>query len=161
MSCRKIQELLKSDYLDGEAGRIEQQHIKEHLAKCPQCRRLEEELKAQRMLFAKTEQKAVPEHIWRNIHEAIITEHLARTDSVTYGFLHRLRELILRPWPVFALTTVFTVIIFTLVITNAFIQKKQSFSNTNNGEGTAGYSLNGENGDFLYDLGTSIEEYFL
>ena len=36
MQCKKIQELLKTDYLDGEANPQEEQFIKQHLKQCPE-----------------------------------------------------------------------------------------------------------------------------
>jgi len=161
MQCRKIQELLKTDYLDGEINPEVGQHIKEHLVECPQCRRSEEELQAQRTLFQEAKRQQVPVNLWQNIRDDIITQRLSQESGANQGILQRLKESILRPRPVFALASTFAVIIFVLVFAGIFIQKKQSLSKVNIVEGIIGYSLNGESGDFSYDLGTNIEEYFL
>jgi len=161
MQCRKTQELLKADYLDGEINQREEKQIKEHLAKCPECRRLEKELQVQHMLFQKTKQPQVPERVWQNIRDAIVTERLNKESSVSSSILQRLRESILAPRPVFAIAGVLTAIIFVVIFAGAIIQKKQSFSKENSGESVVGYNLNDENEDLLYTLGTNIEEYFL
>ena len=157
MDCKKIQELLKTDYLDGEAKEKELSCIKEHLAVCPQCRKLEEELKAGRMIFKNIKRQEVPERVWQNIRDAIVSESLSEESSVVGGILKRLRETILAPRPVFAKAFALTVIIFVAV----FFKVRQPAVIDNGQEVVAGYSLNSENGDLFTDLGTSIEEYFL
>jgi len=161
MQCRKTQELLKADYLDGEINQREEKQIKEHLARCSECRRIEKELQVQHMLFQKTKQPQVPERVWQNIRDAIVTERLNKESSVSSSILQRLRESILAPRPVFAIAGALTAIIFVVIFAGAIIQKKQSFSKENSGESVVGYNLNDENEDLLYTLGTNIEEYFL
>ncbi len=161
MQCRKIQELLKADYLDGELNPREQQYIKEHLVRCPQCRRLEEKLYAQHMIFQKVKRQQVPERVWQNISDAIVMQRLNQESSVNRGIFERLRDAILAPRPVFALASAVTVIIFVLVFAGNFIQKRQSFSKVNGGENIIEYNFNIESEDFVYDLGTNIEKYFL
>ncbi|MCX5703208.1 MAG: anti-sigma factor [Candidatus Omnitrophica bacterium] len=161
MQCKKIQELLKADYLDGEVSPQEGQFIKGHLTQCPECRRLEKELQVQRMLFQGTKRKQVPERVWQNIRDAIVAERLKQEEGLSRGILERLRDLIFTPRPVFVLASSLSVVILLAVIATTFIQNKVSLSKQNAAESIVGYSLNGENGYVLYDLGTSIEEYFL
>ncbi len=161
MQCRKIREVLKTDYLDGEVNAREQQYINEHLVQCPECRKLEKELQTQRLLFQNVNRQQVPERLWQNIRDAIITEGLNQENSVNHGILLRLRESIRPPRSVFALASALMVIIFVVVFAGALIQKRQSLSRENDGEIITDYNLNIETGDLLYDLGTGIEEYFL
>jgi predicted anti-sigma-YlaC factor YlaD len=161
MQCKKIQELLKADYLDGEADQKEEQFIKEHLKQCSECSRMEKELQAQRMLFQGAKPKQIPERVWDNIRDAIITERLNQEEGLSLGILQWLRDLLFRRRPAFVLATSFSMIIILAVISTTFIQRKMVLSKQNAAESIAGYSLNGENGYVLYDLGTSIEEYFL
>jgi anti-sigma factor RsiW len=161
MRCKQIQELLKSDYLDGEAIDKEQQLVKEHLAQCGECRRLEQELQAQRMVFRDVKPKKAPESIWQNIRENILEEQNNQEASVNPGILERLRELLFAPRPVFALATAFAVLLFIAVFTGVMIQRNRSLGKENFPESIANYSGNGESSDLLYDLGTDIEKYFL
>jgi len=161
MQCKKIQELLKADYLDKEADPKEEQFIKEHLKQCSECSGLEKELQAHRMLFQGAKRKQVPERIWCNIRDAIVTERLKQGEGLIRGILERLRDLIFTRRPAVVLATSLSVIIILAVIATTTIQSQVSLSKQNAAESIAGYSLNGENGYVLYDLGTSIEEYFL
>lgn len=161
MRCKKIRELLKSDYLDGAISQTEEQLIKEHLANCPQCLRLEKELQTQHMLFQKAKRQQVPGRVWQNVRDTIITERLNHDSKASRGILERLRELLWGQRPVFALAGAFTVIIFVVIFAGIHIQKKQSVSKESNIEMVADYSINGGNEDLLYDLGTNVEEYFL
>ncbi|HOW35532.1 MAG TPA: anti-sigma factor [Candidatus Omnitrophota bacterium] len=161
MQCKKIQEWLKSDHLDGECSPKEQKQINEHLAKCAPCRRLEKELQAQRVVFNQAKQLQPPEYIWNNIREAIAAENLENTDCVRSGIIERLRELILKPRPVFVLSSALTTVILITVLTSAVIHKKQLASQENGREILAEYGLNGDSEALLLGLGTSIEEYFL
>jgi len=161
MQCKKIQELLKADYLDGEADPKEEEFIKEHLKQCSECSRLEKELQAQRMLFQGAKRKQVPERIWSNIRDAIVMERLKQEEGLIRGILERLRDLIFARRPAVVLATSLSVIIILAVMATTTIQSRVSLSKQNAAESIAGYSLNSENGYVLYDLGTSIEEYFL
>ena len=162
MRCRKIQELLKTDYLDGEVSQKQEQEIKEHLARCPKCRQLEEELQSQRRLFQKAKQQKVPERVWHNIRDAIITEGLNEEESLSAGVFERLRKYLFAPKPAFVLATNLAVAIFFAFLAGVFIQKKQSLSKENIPEtDIAVYSLSSASDVSLYELGTDIEEYFL
>ena len=162
MGCRKIQELLKTDYLDGEVSQKQEQDIKEHLACCRKCRQLEEELQSQRALFQKAKQHKVPEGVWHNIRDAIIREGLNEEQGLRAGVFDRLRNYLFAPKPAFVLATTLAVAIFFAFLSGVFIQKKQSLSKENIPEGDiAVYSLSSTSDASLYELGTDIEEYFL
>ena len=161
--CRNIQELLKSDYLDGEASQTKKRCIDEHLARCPECSRLKEDLGAQRALFKNAKRQEVPGRLWQEIRETIIAQRLSEEASSAGGFFGRLRDRISKPRPVFALSGVFTAIILIAVLTGAVIRGKQLSNRESAAETLVGYSLtlNGVNDDVLNGLGTDIEEYFL
>ncbi|MFH0918510.1 MAG: zf-HC2 domain-containing protein [Candidatus Omnitrophota bacterium] len=162
IQCKKVQELLKADYLDQEAGRQEEQLVKDHLKQCLACSELEQKLQAQRALFQGVKRQPVPGRIWGNIYDAIIAERLRQQEGLIPGLLERLRGLVLVRKPALVLaTSIFTVIIMLAVFANVSIQRQVMLSKQNAAEGIAGYSLNAKNGYALYDLGTGIEEYFL
>ena len=162
MLCRKIQELLKTDYLDGQVNEKQKQEIREHLLLCPKCRQLEQELQSQRLLFQKAKQHDVPERVWHNIRNAIITEGLSEEKSSSEGFFTRLRNYLFAPKPAFVLATTLMVAIFFAFLAGVFIQKKQSLSKAYIPEGDIGvYTLSSVSDTSLYELGTDIEEYFL
>jgi predicted anti-sigma-YlaC factor YlaD len=160
MRCKRIQELLKSAYLDGEVSQGEQLYVKEHLAQCSPCRRLEKELQEQHRLFQKAKQHPVPERVWQNIRDTIITERLPQESGVGLRIPQWLREL-WAPRPVFALASVLTVVVFVAIFAGVIIRKGQYASKYNGSEAIAEYRLNLESEDLFYTLGTNIEEYFL
>lgn len=161
MQCKKIQELLKADYLDGELNAEESHLIAEHLVKCPHCQKLEKELFAQRALFQKAGQMQVPEHIWQNIRNKIVSERLSEESNTAKGFLERLRGVIRQPRVAFSLTGALLIIIFVSVLSVNFIYRRQLSGKISSPEIMPGYNLNGESVSYLSDLGTNIEEYFL
>lgn len=159
MRCKKIQEFLRSDYIDGEASQSESRYIKEHLAGCLECRKLEKELKAQRALFENLKQDPVPEGVWQNIRDSVVRQRLNQEEEP--GVLERLRRSCFRLPPVYVLTGAFTLVLVVALIAGIFIQKRQEFNMAKEEESIAGYGLNGENQDMLYSLETNVEEYFL
>jgi len=161
MKCKKIQELLKSDYLDDEISQRGRQYIKGHLTHCQQCNRLHEELLAQRLLFQEAKHQKVPASVWENIKNTIAAEQLEQENKVNRGIFERLGGLLWAPRPVFALASIFTVILFIAVLTGIHLQEKGLLNKEDNGEWIADYSLNGEDENLFYGLETNIEEYFL
>lgn len=161
MRCDKIQELLKTNYLDDRLDSRQKENIKQHLEICPQCRKLEEELQSQRALFSNIGKQEVPERVWHNIRETILVENLNQDPAATSGIFQRLKELIFVPRPVFALASAFAVVMLILVFTGISIHKQQVVLDANNEEIAVDYGFNGDSSDNIYDLGTSIEQYFL
>jgi anti-sigma factor RsiW len=162
MPCKKIQELLKTDYLDQEADQKKEQSVKEHLAQCSACSELEKILQAQRVLFQGAKRQPVPERVWNNIADTIVTERLKPEEGLISGTLEWLKGLIFRRRPAVVLAaSLFSMIIIFAFFTNIAIQRRVLLSKQNAAENIAGYNLNSKNGYVLYDLGTSIEEYFL
>ncbi|MBU4376627.1 MAG: zf-HC2 domain-containing protein [Candidatus Omnitrophica bacterium] len=159
MGCENIQELLKSDYLDGELVPARKQLVREHLLKCPACRELEGRLKAQRGLIMSAKKAAPPERVWQNIRRAITTERTGE-ESKFRSALERLRERFFMPRPVFAVATALVAIICVVVVAGAIIRTRHFYAG--NGEDIFTiYTLNGESSDLPNDFGTAIEEYFL
>jgi anti-sigma factor RsiW len=161
MHCKKIQELLQTDYLDGQIDLPRKQFIQEHLKTCSECSALEKKLQAWRISFQGIKSQPVPERVWSNIREAIVTERLKQQEAAASGIFEYFRGLLYGRGPAMVLaTSLFSVLIIFAVFGNLVIQR-QIISKQNAAEKIAGYSLNNKNGYVLYDLGTSIEEYFL
>lgn len=160
MDCKKIQELLKTDYFDGLIGHRDKKLVKGHLDSCGKCRKLEEELLAQRVFFQKIKLQNAPESLWQNIRQSIVREQLGREEESNRGVLSRLKELLLGHRPAFALASAFTLILCVAVFSGIYMQKRQSVISENSGESILEYSLESGNNDLVYNLGTNIEQYF-
>ncbi len=161
MRCKKIQELLKSDYLDSESGPREIRDVEEHLARCPQCRELEKELSLQRILFRDSQRLEPPERVWENIREAIDAERLNQDKPAKESFWERLRNLRPAfPRPIFAFAGVFAMAIVAVFFA-VVVMNNRAYYRDNGAETFADYRINGESVDVASDFGTSVEKYFL
>jgi predicted anti-sigma-YlaC factor YlaD len=161
MECRQIQELLKSDYLDGEVSERDGKYIKEHLDLCVACRELEKEVQAQRKFFQSTKQHPVPGHVWQNIQNSIIMEGVKQEEQLNRGVWFRLKTFLSFPRPGFVLASTLAVVTLVLVLVGTNIERQQYSSKENSLEIVSGYNLNGASDNVITDLGTSIEQYFL
>ena len=161
MKCKDIQELLESDYLDGESSSGIAQEIKTHLALCAQCRDLEQKLAADREIFKKSRRFEPPERVWQNIRAAIASENDEADDLVGPGVIERLKLLIWPPKPVFAWSGALTILIVAAIATGGLLQNFRLAARLNDEEILADYSFNGEGAEHFASLGTNIEEYFL
>jgi predicted anti-sigma-YlaC factor YlaD len=158
MRCKKIQELLKTDYLDGVVDLARKVLIQQHLAQCSDCRAIEKDLISQRDLLKSVKDNPVPDQIWRNIRQAIVDERLAQSNKASFEFLSWIGKIIFPPRPIFVLASAFTMVIF--ILAAVFFYKQQA-SKIILAEGIGGYEFSEDNSDFIYDLGTNIETYFL
>ena len=90
MKCTRVQDLLKSDYLDAELNQELRRQIDSHLKKCPTCQVLKKSLRDQRISLRAIKQKDVPPEIWQNIQSTIIEERLKEPENIfgnALGFL--------------------------------------------------------------------------
>ena len=155
MNCKEVQELLPADYLDRRLDQQSFSQLREHLKVCPACRQLEEQLQVQRSIFKQAKQQEVPAGVWQNIRDTIIAERLDQQEALAAGVLGRLRKIIFSPKPVFALATAMAVFILVFIFGRQAAYKNQPIENLND------YRLNSGSEEQIYDLKTSLEEYFL
>ena len=162
MNCKKIRELLLTDYLDKQVGLALRTEVEEHLKICLECRRLEEEIHRVTVLpFKNAEGPQAPEFLWLNIKERI-----SERESGKRGLLDWLREklrVFSLPTPAltFASSMVIMLAVFGLItkhnmdknqISDYFSQQISFYSVLNNGLEN---SDNKENSS----LGTTVEKY--
>lgn len=164
MRCKKVQELILTDYLDGEMDPAGKEELDTHLKECSGCRSFESAVRKNLIEpFNAVEKETPPISIWHNISEAIQKEQEKAADNPVAGLLRRLRSLLVFPKPTFALATVTAVIIMALVVTklqppkqsevDSYLEEQTLFLDSLEAD------INGSfNGTYL---GTSIEEYFL
>ena len=162
MNCKKIRELLLTDYLDKQTELELRTEVEEHLNICPECRRLEEEIRRAVVLpFKDAKGPQAPQYLWLNIKKRI-----AQRESSKRGLLDWLREKIrVFSLPAPALTFASTMVILLAVvglvakqnmdknqISDYFSQQISFYSVLNNG------LENGDNKESA-DLGTTVEKY--
>jgi len=159
MKCTVVQDILKSDYLDGELNQKLRQQIEGHLQTCPTCQASKEELESLRVALRGAQRKKVPAEIWQNIQSAIIEEQLKEPESIPGYVWTRLKRVFSLPRPALAFTSAVAVIIVSLVAGKTILNNDQYTTSTVEEDILQVYQVNGD--IYTYNLGTAIEEYFL
>ena len=162
MNCKRTKELLLTDYLDKQAGLELRTEVEGHLKTCPECRRLEEEIRKAIVLpFKDAKGPQAPQYLWLNIKERI-----AQRENSKRSLLDWLREKLQvfslpAPALTFASTMVILLAVFGLIakqsmdknqIGDYFSQQISFYSVLNNG------SENGDNKESA-GLGSTVEKY--
>jgi len=159
MRCKEIQNLLKSDYLDGNLNLLKQREVSKHLQGCDQCRILEKELRGQKEFFQKIKKQNVPGGLWQNIKHEILKEQL---EGEAYsGVFERLKEFLFPSRRVLALVSAATAVIVVMVLAGSFIRGRNILNEEKDGYILADYTINTEGQELFSGFGTNIEEYFL
>lgn len=165
MNCKKIKELIMTDYVDGEANSSLQRDIKEHLASCKDCRQFERTLQRTAIEPFKNAQKIQPPDIvWDRIKEAVGIKG-PRREGILVDLKERMAAIFVVRRPAVSLAAAMILILLATIFTRPFFISPDpmadyvedqvvflSYLDTD----TAGF-FNGEG----MDLGTAIEEYFL
>jgi len=114
MNCKKIRDLLLTDYLDAQADLKLKTQVQIHLQVCEACRRFEQEVRLSISgPFKKFAAPKPPQLIWLNIKEKII-ERQARKVSLLDLIRERLKVFYL---PIPAFSFVAAAVIFLVMLT--------------------------------------------
>jgi anti-sigma factor RsiW len=163
VTCKSVQDLILTDYLDGQLGEKQKLKLEEHLGQCRHC---QEFVAAARKItidpFANTKKIDPPAYLWSRIRDSILAEQEEKA-CVLAGFWQRLESVFHIPVPVLARSTI---IVFILVI-GTMAQVTVSHRKAAKAQEQMEYyaylasdaddvSMNGSKG-----LGTLIEKYFL
>ena len=159
MNCKKAQDLILTDYLDGEMDENGIAAIEKHLKGCLQCKEFSiVARKAGNELFLGADRANVPEYLWRRVRETILAEERKRRTFASV-ILEKFKTILYMPKPALAIATVVVLLLAIGTVTTIRINN-QAATNTEYFEYLAGpaadNSIN-DNGNF----GTSIEKYFM
>jgi predicted anti-sigma-YlaC factor YlaD len=163
MNCKKIQKLIMTDYIDGEASGAVASRIKTHLSHCSDCRAFEQAVRQKSaILFKDLDPVQPPAEVWQNIKEAIREDQTQYAPSFLERLFDFLRESFVVRRPTYALATVFTIILaigiflqtpfHKQMLVKDYLSQKSAFMVAMNG------SLNGDL-DKVTDFNTAIEKY--
>lgn len=159
MDCKKIKELLLTDYSDGLLSGDGLRDVESHIKACPKCRKLAADLASARNVFGAVRPEAAPPELWSRIKGEIIAEK--RSPAYTVRPRVMLPDLFFRFRPVMAAAAVAVMLVF--VLTSANIISRYSSMPTGAEQddvfAMASSDWNGE--DQVYYVGTAEEEYFL
>jgi len=167
MKCKKVKDMILTDYSDKEIKPEQRELIEKHLAQCKACREFASMVRKSAMdPFRKVKTQRPLDSIWHRIKETVEVE--AQQETRPYpvpNLIDKLKNFIYIPRPVFAVATVMVAVLALGIFTKLYINK-QEITRVRSEEqveylahlfGENGYALNGE--DVGY--GTAIEEYFL
>lgn len=162
MNCPKIQELILTDYIDGEITEEKKREVEQHLLHCAGCREYAAAARKSAVEpFLVEKQVVPPEGLWARIEEKIINE---QRDRRGFGeeFLSRLEFFSALPRPALVVTGVMLVLLIGGInqVWNHYQEAKKEQEQVNYllalVDTSVDSAMNGEDG-----FGTSIEEYFL
>ena len=150
MNCKKIENILLTDYIDGNLKGEALRGVEEHLAACERCRGLAGRAVSSGDLLKAAGMQSPPGDLWNKIRAGIISEEarpgiLERVvDPLRYFFTHLK--------PVVAAVAVAVLVVFTLTMARPPVEQDDIM-------GLA--SLDEEVDESEYNFGTPLEEYFL
>jgi len=125
MNCKRIQELIITDYMDKEASPQVEEKIKAHLKACNNCRAFEKTLQEKvSWHFQGIKEIPLPERVWQRIKEAIEKEQPQYAPSFLERLLDFLRGKILLKRPAFAFSTAALAIMITVFFWQSSFRKQ-------------------------------------
>ena len=164
MQCKDAQELILTDYLDGDMNEEQKKGLKVHMADCPKC--CEFAVHAESTVIAPFEDAPVQQpspQVWQNIKESI--EEQQRATNPVADFFEKLKGIVFAPRPAFAFATVLVIALLTVKLFLPTDQSNQIVQVDVNGEEIeyVVYVMSDidDSGDESDGYGTDIEEYFL
>jgi len=112
MRCKHIQEIIITDYIDGQLGNDAKSRIDQHLSHCLACQNYLKSVRTGLVRPFNNASKDVPDAVlWSNIREAINEKNQLQIEqSLRPDFWERLRSSIHIPRPAFALASIVTII---------------------------------------------------
>jgi predicted anti-sigma-YlaC factor YlaD len=125
MNCKKIRELLLTDYLDKNPDENTMAGVRAHLEKCPECRLFESEIRESSVApFKNLPRHTCPESVWLNIKEKI-AERQGQQVSLLELIREKLKALS-QPRPVLVFSSTMIILFIMLgVITKYSMGKNQ------------------------------------
>jgi len=157
MKCKKMQDLIMSDYIDGELKGYLLKKVQDHLASCPECKQFEQSLQQEAIApFKEAGQIKPPESVWEQIKGTILEEELQRK-GVFSTIKNGLDYCLHAPKPVLACAAAVVLIVMTLIFTRLpFAGQGRYF-----GDDLEVFSYLEIDESSYVDFDTTIEEYFM
>ncbi len=165
MKCDKVQELILTDYLDGQINEELKVDIEKHLTSCTDCKEYERVARATTVTpFNNTERLSPPATTWARIRSQIEKEEQPQERTNPFAnLIGRIKPLLYIPKPAFAVATAAIAILVIVTVIKLPSEKIVKLSIEEQIE-CMDYLLgafNEESSDGNNDFETSVEEYFL
>ena len=159
MNCKKMKELILTDYIDGNLKGRALEDVELHLKSCPSCRALAQDLRAAGKLFRAVGQEATPSGVWHNILAEIsavpVRSHFAE-DALAYVryYLSHLK-------PAVVMTSAAVLLLFVLAAIRLMPHKDYLETTIAQDDILAISYTSDEEDASEYDFGTPAEMFFL
>ncbi len=165
MKCDKVQELILTDYLDGQINKELKVGIEKHLTSCADCKEYEHVARATTVTpFNNTERLSPPATTWVKIRNQIEKEEQPQERTNPFAdLIGGIKSVLYIPKPAFALATVAIVILVIVTVIKLPSEQIVKLSTEEQIE-CMDYLLgafNEESTDDNNDFESSVEEYFL
>ena len=80
-NCKKIKELVLTDYTDERLDKASRDKVEEHLSQCVACQNFAREVKSNLIMpFEKVSRQEVPGHLWSKIQQKIQQEQYVKSN---------------------------------------------------------------------------------
>lgn len=161
MNCKKVQDLLWTDYIDGQLDVKWKTEVDKHLVNCSSCREFAQLAKQTAVEpFLKIEDIQPPPQIWTKIKEQIQGEERLSSNPVV-DFLEQLKHVLAIPRSALAFALALMMVVMVGSFTRFNVQPKtdttEQIEYLSSLFEAPNDSLIGETGGF----GTTVEQYFL
>ena len=165
MKCKKIQEIILTDYLDGQLAERQRSLLSRHLAGCQGCKKFSiYVMKNIAGLFTNAERLIPSEIVWRRIKGSIEAEETTKPGVVT-SFFERLKGTlyILKPATIFVSALTFIIVASLVLALYIGNQNKLNYNSQKTIQGNDYYEELFSDSYTTKDtgFGTAIEENFL
>jgi anti-sigma factor RsiW len=163
MNCKRIQEIIITDYLDGEASLPVQGRIKAHITVCARCRAFEQDVRQNADMLSKSAGPVQPpDAVWQRIREVINEEQSQEAPSFLERLFDSLRESFSVRRPAYAFAAALTVILVTAVFWGSPLRQQMLVKDYLSQKSAFMVALNrATNGelDQVAEFNTAIEQY--
>ena len=165
MTCKEIQDILLTDYLDGQLDKQSADGIERHLSDCLHCREfLAAARKSLVAPFLLSEKVSLPqEEVWKNIKQRIEERSSEKLPARSTGDIFaKWRELIFIPQPALVLSLAVALILAGSLYFRSINEKAAETSSSENIQDLAYLTDESTVNDVEEEsYGTDIEQYFL
>ena len=163
MNCKHIQELIITDYVDGQGSEAVQKQVQAHLAACAECRAFEQAVRAKAVQpFSAAEHEQPPHQVWQNIKVAIQQAPVQPQPSWFERAWNVVRENVVVRRPAYALVPVMTLVLLVTLYFQSPYHRQALVSDYLGQKATFMVAMSGSvNGDLdnVASFNTAIEEY--
>ena len=165
MDCKRIKELITTDYVDKELDEKLMNEIAAHLRVCRECSVFEESLRKTAIEpFKNTKEIRPPEYLWERIKENIKKENTRQEQGLFVYIRNYLQSVFAIPRTIFAATAVIIACIILGIILRGSLNSQHQITDyfqdqidfISSLDVNSSNSITNNHGGF----GTTIEEYF-